>query len=461
MVSIDGIKIVKKKKRVVDQRRTHKSKPIIKSGKIASSGLIFAKILTILSVIFVIFWVSYKAFSIEPLKSFANIFQLFKHSKYLILLQNNAELRPTGGFIGSFAVIDINYGKISNIYIDTNIYKRDNKYNYMLQIPAPKQMAHDGEYWSMHDANWSVDFPVASQQIAWFYENEGGNKVDAVVAVNASLIANLIGLIGPINLDKDALTVTKDNFFNVLHKNIEKDYFENQENQTINEPKTILVDLLNAIQQKVRDIRIYPSIISLVKEALDRKDILLYFYNDKIENLLLLANWGGQVRETSGDYLYINNSNQGGMKSSLNISQTVDLESSIIEPGSIIDNLTITRTHLGNGVWPDADNGNYMRILVPDKSRLISVSLDGKDVLSEVEITSEADRIAFGLWVTTNVGSTKILKVKYQIPFTFKNEKDYSLLLQKQPGALPDNLKITINNQVKYNGILSKDLEIK
>lgn len=460
MSSIDGIKAVRRK-RLVDNKTSPRCKPSFRDLGTQSRSFLFVRILTIVLVIFIIFWATYKIFSVEPLKSFANIFQLFRHGKYLILFQNNAELRPTGGFIGSFAVVDINYGKISHVYIDTNIYKRDNKYNYMLQIPAPKQMAHEGKYWSMHDANWAVDFPVAAQQIAWFYEHEGGTAVDGVIAVNASLIANLIGIIGPINLDQDSLTITKDNFFAVLHKNIEKDYFENEENKTVNEPKTILVDLTEAIQEKLKNKKIYPSIFLLIKEALDRKDILLYFYNNNLEEFITLANWGGQVRESNGDYLYINNSNQGGMKSSLNISQAVNLESRIIESGSIINDLTITRTHLGSGLWPDANNINYMRVLVPDKSQLIFAQLDGKDVLSEVEITSEAGKTVFGLWVTTNIGSTKTLEIKYQIPLTIKNEQNYSLLIQKQPGAMPDHMKITFNNQLKYNNTISEDLEVK
>ena len=51
------------------------------------------------------------------------------NGKYLILFQNNTELRPSGGFIGSFAEADFKKGAIQNYSFETNIYKRDKTYS--------------------------------------------------------------------------------------------------------------------------------------------------------------------------------------------------------------------------------------------------------------------------------------------------------------------------------------------
>ena len=37
---------------------------------------------------------------------------------YLVLLQNNTELRPGGGFIGNYAVIEFENGKFQNVSVD-------------------------------------------------------------------------------------------------------------------------------------------------------------------------------------------------------------------------------------------------------------------------------------------------------------------------------------------------------
>jgi len=56
------------------------------------------------------------------LANYTKVLQIFKLSgKYLILFQNNSELRPSGGFIGSFAVANLENGSIIDIYYDTNI----------------------------------------------------------------------------------------------------------------------------------------------------------------------------------------------------------------------------------------------------------------------------------------------------------------------------------------------------
>ena len=442
------------------------SEPIFKFPKL-QVNFNWKKVIAILLIVISTGFISvYATDSVDFVKNKIDLVKLFHSGKYLILFQNNAEARATGGFIGSFAVVDIEYGKIKNFYIDTNIYKRDQKYDYILKRIAPEPLASwhksgGNPYWSLRDANWAVDFPETAREIEWFYKNEGGENVDGVIALNATVVKNLLDILGPVNLPKYNQVVTTNNFFDTLHEEIEKKYFEKEENVIIDEPKTILKDMYSILIERTKDKKYREQIYKYVLRQLDEKEILLYFNNLDLENIVLAKNWGGEVKYTNGDYLYINNSNLGGAKSSLNVKQELELNSFINSTNEeVINELTIIRSHLGDGQWPDDNNKNYMRILVPLGAKIISAKMDQNDITAKINLGTEARKSVFGLWYTTKIGQTRILTIKYKLPDRINN-KNYNLYLQKQPGSLDDEVEVIIDNMVKFRGLLDKDKEIK
>lgn len=389
--------------------------------------------------------------------------KLFKDGKYLILFQNNTELRASGGFIGSFAEIETNNGLLAHTYFDTNIYKRDNAFILTNKIdppdPALNEIVGKGR-WAMRDSNWAIDFPTAAQQVAWFYEQEGGQPVDGVVAINATVMSDILKIVGPIEMPEYNTTVTSENFLSMVQYKIEKEYFQTQENKDENEPKTILKDMIPKLEAKLIEKKNYSKVIDLIRKELKEKQVQFYFYDGDKQKIVAENSWSGEVEQASGDYLNINNSNLTANKSSLNIKEDVKLNTSISDSGNVINTLTITRTHSGNGEWPDGENKNYMRILVPSGTKLISTKLDEVGYLDQINIKKESGKTAFGLWMNIKPRSSRILKIVYELPNQIK-KKDYSLLVQKQSGNLGDDLEVVVNGSIKFSGILNSDREIK
>jgi hypothetical protein len=89
--------------------------------------------------------------------------------RYLVLFQNNSESRPTGGFIGSFLIVDVNDGNITKTEFH-DIYEYDGQLNE--KIDAPNEITALTDNWRMRDANYSPDFAVSAKKIAWFLEKE-------------------------------------------------------------------------------------------------------------------------------------------------------------------------------------------------------------------------------------------------------------------------------------------------
>ncbi len=152
-----------------------------------------------------------------------------KPSRWLFILQNKNELRPTGGFIGTYGLMEINGGEITRLTTDDS-YHLDMpvKGKFKVDPPAPLKKYLKMDNWYFRDSNWSPDWQVSAEKIVWFYQNENKllpkpepmDKFDFVVAITPDLIIDLLDITGPITVDKR--TYTKENFMDLLQATTEK-----------------------------------------------------------------------------------------------------------------------------------------------------------------------------------------------------------------------------------------------
>jgi len=156
--------------------------------------------------------------------------------RYLLVFQNNTELRATGGFIGSFAEIQITDGAVSKLLVPGGgSYDLQGQLKRTIIAPKPLQLLR--ERWEFQDANWFPDYPTSARTIMELYEASGGPTMDGVIAVNATYIADLLNLLGPVDLtDEYGRVITKENFLEETQKIVELEY-DTEENK----PKALLV----------------------------------------------------------------------------------------------------------------------------------------------------------------------------------------------------------------------------
>ena len=359
-----------------------------------------------------------------------DLFGLNGERRYVILFQNNTELRPTGGFIGTYAVMTFNKGKVTDFTVQTNIYKADHAFANRTPITPPYPISEATTVWGMRDANWAVDFRESAKQVLDFHQGIYGKPAHGVIALDTSVVLDLLRLTGPIAFPEYNTTLDADNFIDVVQYKVEKEYFQNEENKQTNEPKTIIADFIPKLFAAVTTLpddkkQTLPTVLW---NAVERKSVQAYSINQKAEQSFIDLGIDGRVKDASSDYLYINNANIGGGKSSKNMVQETAMKQQFV--GGRIENiLTITRTHRGTGQWPDGDNSNYMRILVPKGSELMST--DGAFELHNVG--EEAGKTVIEGWFTTPVASKKNATIRYRLPTEIARD-NYSLFIQRQPG---------------------------
>lgn len=407
---------------------------------------------------------------------FADILGANGPRKYLFLFQNNQEMRATGGFIGSYAILDIFEGRVRNFKID-GIFNPDGQLKERIIPPAPIQKISAN--WSLHDSNWFPDFPVSAEKAIWFYEKTGGPTVDGVITMTPTVMQKLLEITGPIEMPEYGVTVDKDNFIEKIQYEVEVDY-----DKELNQPKKILADLAPKILDKIFNASDMESVIktmNVLLESLNEKHILIYSRNWQMENMLSDNGWTGEVLKTPKDYLSVINTNINGFKTDGVIDEEISHNAKIGEDGTIVDTVKITRHHNGgdsNYDWWNKVNVDYMRLYVPEGSRLLSVSgqtrefnappLDYKtlgfkrdpqvemeesstriDDDSGTQIYTDAGKTVFANWVYVSPKETVTIEYSYVLPFKLemnvkKPADSYSLLIQKQSGSSGSKFKSTV-----------------
>ncbi|MFH1142198.1 MAG: DUF4012 domain-containing protein, partial [Candidatus Uhrbacteria bacterium] len=261
--------------------------------------------------------------------------------RYLVIFQNNTELRPTGGFIGSFAELDIYQGAITKVTVPAGgSYDLQGSLRDYIIAPEPLQLLNSR--WEFQDANWFPDFPASANKLTEFYQAAGGPSVDGVIAVNASYMADLIAMLGPVDMPEYDRTITGENFIFEAQKIIDQ-----AADQTA--PKQFIADLAPEILDRVSagSAQDFLAILNHLNQGLAEKEIQLFFTDHQLEQEIIELGWAGEIKRMAGDYLMAVTTNLGGGKTDMIVSENIDLQVNISSDGEIINTATVTRTHHG------------------------------------------------------------------------------------------------------------------
>lgn len=387
---------------------------------------------------------------------------------YLFLFQNNHELRPTGGFIGSYGILEMQSGMVRRFFVD-GIFNPDGQLKENIVPPVPIQKISTG--WSLHDSNWFPDFPTSAEKARFFYEKTGGPTTDGVVAMTPEVLERVLRVFGPVDLPEYGVTIDADNFVPLIQKEVEVNY-----NKEENNPKKILGDLTGVLIKRFAE-KPEPKILlklgDILVNLLNERHILLFAQDDRAQGLIEASGWSGKMLNTPYDYLSVVHTNINGFKTDGVIEDRIHHQVSIQSDGSLIDTVSITRKHTGGTTpydWWNRVNANYMRVYVPLGSELLSatgmtrevnvspVDYDALRFRRDEEVVREESRIyldaesgtrigeefgktVFGNWVYVSPGEQVTVVYRYRLPFQlslkgqFSDPAPFSILYQKQSGT--------------------------
>jgi len=373
-------------------------------------------------------------------------------SRFLIIMQNNDELRPAGGFIGVYGKLDVKDGEIQHLETDDS---------YHLDMPAsisdkwqllpPPVLAKylEVEKWYLRDANWSPDWPQSARQIEKIYDGVSGvsgqaaHPFTAIIGITPDLVANLISLVGPISVRGE--TYTPDNFQSLLQYNVEIAYREQDISQW--DRKDIIDELLVELKSRLFSLPAdkWSNLLEVVSGAISKKDFQIYFSNKSWQAIASELGASGTVANTDSDFLMIVDANLAAFKSDAVVQKDVSYQVKETVRGLEAE-LHLRYKHEGGFDWRTTRYRSYTRILAPQGSRLISLDgVEEKTANPSIEEEEELGKTSFGFFFTVEPGAEREIILSYTLPDRIAEQwhrGDYTLIVQKQAGRRTRELNV-------------------
>ncbi|MDZ4763725.1 MAG: DUF4012 domain-containing protein [Chloroflexota bacterium] len=379
-------------------------------------------------------------------------------SNYLILSQNNDEIRPSGGFISTFGWLTVRNARITDYNYRPSGSGEPNPppESFASQLAVPSWWIRSQQpIYMAWDGSWYADFPSTARMAVWFYNNGNNPRspVDGVLAIDIDGFLAILNALGDVEVPGYGVTVNTNNFRNVV-------YDIRAYSIGLEPHKVFVAAVYRAIFERWQQIEDDPELSSRVLGAalgaLQEKHLMLYFADERLNEAVRLLGWAGEQQSGIGhDYLMIADANLGN-KSNHSVLRQVTYDADIQSDGSVNGRATILYDYPERLAANDpAVNEEYhgqrdyftmQQVFVPIGSQLNSTS-DNSLRAAEVYTTPTHTDFVSLILVPYN------LSERYQLNYTTSNVVEpfgtnwrYRLLIQKQPGtrAEPVNVQITL-----------------
>ena len=305
---------------------------------------------------------------------------------YLILAQNDDELRPTGGFITGVGLIQVEGGRVTHLSF-ADSYTVD---DFSKPYPEPPRPLWDymlAELWLFRDSNWTPDFPTAARQVAYFYEYGAGQATDGVIALDTQALRLLVEALEPLRIPGAAEPITGDNVVDWIRQARGGAPPREEFGDWWKQRKDFMGPLALALRSRLEKGEVdWPTLARAVEQGLQEKHILVYVADPEAAALLSRQGWDGAVSSPAGDYLLVVDSNLGFNKVNPLVDEMLEYRVSLGADGSAQGELQIGYHNRSQGSVDDCDPASrygtdytadmhrcywdYLRVYVPEGSRL-------------------------------------------------------------------------------------------
>src|SRR3989339_229051 len=410
--------------------------------------------------------------------------------RYLVLFQNNLEMRPTGGFISAAALVDLDRGRIKQLEVPPG-GAYDYNFGLSLNRASPHALHLINPRWEFQDCNWFPDARLSAKQCARFFEESTGASVDGVITINLPAVIEILKLAGPIVMSDYGIIIDSENFITFTQSLV-----ESREARASGRPKQFLADLAPLLIEKMEAALANPDqiwqLVTALINALQSKDLLIYSTNQQTQSWFDEHDWSGGLGVEPNippakfiDHLTVNVATVNGGKSDYNIKQQVVYRVEMGADGYLVGNVAVKRTHQGARQLREAfstqaaadfnyltaqPNLSYIRLYVPAGATLVNVTGDVADISSllppqdlagyipdefysrevrkeqmnpEMSNTVSAQESGFAVfanYMLVEPGQSGEIFFRYRLPIKWEanGRGGYQLLAEKQPGIESD-----------------------
>lgn len=335
-----------------------------------------------------------------------------ERQRYLILLQNESEIRSTGGWITSYGIVGIEGGQIRELFVD-DIYNADGtlrvqgkKYN----PPASMASVLEIKDWTFSLVNWSPNLQevlTASQQFV--DDLEKGNDIDGIITIDITFFQKLLGKWGGIEVPGEDELITADNIQEKVYQ-MHREFTPGSTQKT-----TFLANLANEIVKKFlsMDINQIIEMGDILTSSLNEKHLQVAMRNSQAQNFFNSRDWGGTLSQKYNDAPIVIDWNWGGNKANQYLNKNHSLAVTVKDQDHIdfAYTLTVENTSTSN-TYPQGDYTNYQRVYIPSEAEILRI-VGMKE--NKYDTYKESGYKVIGGWFNIPVKGISTLEISYRL----------------------------------------------
>lgn len=391
---------------------------------------------------------------------------------YLVLAQNEDELRPTGGFLTGVGEIRVDGGRVVAITFRDSYAVDDFSLPYP-DPPEPLRRYMGIDLWVFRDSNWSPDFPTAARQAIALYRPGYAVSVDGVIALDQYAVRELVAAIGPLAVEGVDEPVTGETIIPYIRRawapeggQLTREWWRQR--------KSFMGQVADAAWERLRSGPVdWAGLARTLLRLLREKHLLVYFSDPRVQAILADRNWDGALRPGGGDFLMVVDANVGYNKANARIREGLTYEVDLSR-WPLRATLTLTYTHTGPAGYPcvpesrydpvyeqmmDRCYWDYLRVYIPQGSRLVDatripvpgeVLWSGEAESGEVIVrpAGEGPLLSLEALLLIHPATQQVRSFTWELPDEVVSwqgdEGTYTLRVQKQPGTSGHPLQVRI-----------------
>ncbi len=378
-----------------------------------------------------------------------------------IFFQNSQELRPTGGFLQSLALLSFENGR----WVSTSAYSSygmDGKIQG--RVDAPDEIrANLGETnYYFRDSNWDPNFPTSMQKSGWFVEKGLNKPIDGALAINSTALPTLLAAIGPIELPAYNEVITPNNVTERLEF-----HSEIQLTPGSNDYATVLLQtILENVKKLSPDKAV--ALLSAIDTGLEQQDLLLAFNDKDIQKNITELGWSGSIltppcpSQFSSPPCQVDafaqmEANIGVNKANFYLEKSLTNQVILSKTAAKhVRTVKYTNTSKSNA-WPRGPYRAYIRLYLPTNAAGVEVTFNQTKLAGQtIKTYPEYNRQVVAFPIEVPINTTRDLIISYTTPLNGEGEGPLSYVLfdQKQPGTTPVPVKTTIELDAKMSPTL-------
>lgn len=407
---------------------------------------------------------------------------LDQESTHLLLFLNNGELRPGGGFIGTYGILKMKDADIVSLETK-DVYNLDNPAAPYItaQAPEPLRKYNAADKWFFRDANWSPDFAVSSRQALELFNQEVRSLPPAVqqqaqlpvtilhvIGFTPTYASELLRLTGPIAVGGQ--TFTPENVYDLLEYQVEFGYVD--QGVPVEQRKEILADLVAEMKTRLLSLPLdqWSRLIDVTQEALRTKQLVMYSEEQSLEEVLTRVGWGGRMMASLSDTQLVVDANMGSLKSDRVVKRNIKYEIFKNSQGEYLGRTTINYDHQGKFDYQTTRYRTYTRLYLPlgsewlkTKGALVDDKLRNPEAQpGTVDIAEDLGLTTFGAFIAIEPGASGELVFEYQLAPRVVEAIEahrYQLTVLKQIGAANYPLTLDLDFDKKVSSAMPSEAE--